>query len=117
MFVFILAQIPLPVIIFLNVLVLTKYRRVRRLLRESSVDQPVRLGIGWWLNSAATLVFLTPSILEWRIFVQDRRWIFVYAASAMLSIAGLLLMNRRLGQELRQLTDKAPKSDYTTPRG
>ena len=109
MFVFLLAQIPLPVIITLNVLVLTKYARVRKLTRQKSVDQPVRLGVGWWLNNLATLVFLTPSIVEWRIFVQDRRWIFFYAASATLSITGLLLMNSALGEELRKLTGKEQK--------
>lgn len=104
MFVFLLAQLPLPIIVFLNLRVTLRFLRVRRLSRHAAVERPARLMIGWWINNLAAIFFLTPSIVERQIFVQDRRWLVSYAISATLTITGLLLMNSALGEELRKLT-------------
>jgi len=111
MFVFLLSQVPLPVILFLNVRVTLKFLRVRRLSRHAAVEKPVRLVIGWWLNNLSSVFVLIPVISERRIFVQDHRWLFSFGLAAALTIVGLMLMNSALGQELRDLTRTgAPKA-------
>jgi hypothetical protein len=104
MFVFIIANLPLPIIIFLNIKVTLKFLRVRRLTRNMPIDKPERLVIGWWLNNLAMVFIYTPMLWERRIFVQNKWWIVSYMIAATLSICGLLLMNSGLGEELRELT-------------
>lgn len=104
MFVFILANLPLPLIFYLNILVTLKFFKVRRLARKTPVDKPERLIVGWWLCNLSNIFALTPAIWERRIFVQNRWWLVSYMIAATLSITGLILMNSGLGQELRELT-------------
>lgn len=103
MFVFLVSQIPLPIILFLNVRVFTQFAQVRRLTKKADFTWPRRLVQGWWLNNLAAIFFLIPLISERRIFIQDRRWLISFAISACLTIIGLTLMNRALGEELRKL--------------
>jgi hypothetical protein len=103
MLIFLLAQLPFPVILFLNLQVTRKFLRVRKLSRDAAVEKPLRLAIGWWLNNLAIIFFLIPPITEQRFFVQDHRWLLSYAVSAALTIIGLMLMNNALGEELREL--------------
>lgn len=107
MFVFIIANLPLPVIILLNIHVTLKFLRVRRLAHHRAMVRPERLIAGWWLGNVSTVFALTPAVIEQRLFVQNHWWLIVYAISATLSITGLLLMNSGLGEELHQL--KRPK--------
>jgi hypothetical protein len=104
MFVFIVANLPLPIIFYLNCLVTLKFLKVRRLARHAAVERPERLIAGWWLGNISMLFVLTPMLTERRIFVQNHWWLLSYATAATLSISGLLLMNSGLGKELRQLT-------------
>ncbi len=103
MFVFILSQLPLPIVLYLNWRVTVKFLRVRRLSKSVPVEKPHRLTIGWWLSNLAIIFVLIPAITERRFFVQDHRWLLSYAASAALTITGLTLMNSALGEELRHL--------------
>jgi hypothetical protein len=103
MFVFLLANLPLPVIIYFNILVTLKFIRVRRLSRHTPVERPERLIIGWWLGNISSIFALTPAIWERRIFVQNKWWLVSYMIAATLSITGLILMNSGLGQELKEL--------------
>ena len=89
---------------FLNWRVTMRFLRVRKLSAQSPIAKPTRLIVGWWLNNVAMIFFIVPSIIEWRIFVQDHRWLISYGVSATLTIIGLLLMNSGLGEELRNLS-------------
>lgn len=100
MTVFLLAQVPLPVMLLLNWQVGRRYAQVRRQARGREYAKPRRLIWGWRLNAAATFIALVPSIVEWRIFVLDHRWLYVYGFTATLTIIGLLLMNSGLGHVL-----------------
>jgi hypothetical protein len=104
MFVFLIANLPLPIIIYLNILVTLKFIRVRRLAHNVPVEKPERLIIGWWLGNISTIFALAPALWERRLFVQNKWWIISYLIAASLSITGLILMNSGLGQELRELT-------------
>ncbi|HEY2004766.1 MAG TPA: hypothetical protein VGH44_06680 [Candidatus Saccharimonadia bacterium] len=106
MLVFILANLPLPIIIFLNLQVSLKYLKVHRLARHRRVKKPEQLVKGWWLGNISTIFAFTPAVVERRIFVQNRWWLISYLIAATLSITGLILMNRGLGQEIRVLSRK-----------
>lgn len=109
MFVFLLANLPLPIIIFLNLQVMLKYLKVRRLSRHRRVRKPEQLVAGWWLGNISNIFALTPAIVERRIFVQNHWWLVSYSIAAILSITGLVLMNRGLGQEIRLLSRPSAK--------
>lgn len=104
MFIFILANLPLPFLAFLNIHVTLKFLKVRRLSRNVQIDKPERLIVGWWLGNISTIFALAPALIERRLFVQNRWWLICYAFAASLSIIGLLLMNSGLSEELRELT-------------
>jgi len=118
MLVFFLANLPLPVIFYLNLLVTYKFLRVRQLSqrRGRSIPRPERLIIGWWLGNAAWIFILAPMLSERRLFVQNPWWLISYACAASLSISGLLMMNSGLGQELRSLTRPGSKRRSTSSR-
>lgn len=103
MFVFFIANLPLPIIIYLNILVTLKFFKVRRLSHHAPVDKPERLIIGWWLGNISNIFAFTPAIWERRLFVQNEWWIISYMIAASLSITGLILMNSGLGEELKEL--------------
>lgn len=98
-----MSQLPLPIMLLLNWQVGRRYARVQKLAKNRPLSKPRRLAWGWWMNTAATAIALIPSLVEWRIFVQDHRWLILYGFTASLTISGLLLMNSGLGKELRQL--------------
>jgi hypothetical protein len=107
MFVFFIANLPLPILIYLNILVTLKFFRVRRLartVRRARIEKPERLVIGWWLGNISNLFALAPAVWERRIFVQNKWWLISYMIAATFSITGLVLMNSGLGEELRELT-------------
>lgn len=114
MFVFIIANLPLPIILFLNWRVTLKFLKVRRLSRHKAVEKPERLIVGWWLNNIAMIFIYTPMLWERRIFVQNHWWVISYMVAATLSISGLLLMNSGLGEELRELT-RIPRRSRRQP--
>ncbi|GEM_PF-2064285 len=103
MFVFLLSQLPLPVVLYLNWRVTVKFLRVRRLSASVPIEKPRRLVIGWWLSNVAIIFVMIPALVERRFFVQDHRWLVSYAIAAGLTITGLALMNSALGEELRDL--------------
>jgi hypothetical protein len=104
MFVFIVANLPLPLIFYLNLKVTLKFLRVRRLSGRRKVPKPERLVFGWWLCNISTVFVLVPVISERRFFVQNHWWLVSYTIAATLSICGLILMNSGLGQEIRLLS-------------
>lgn len=103
LFVFIVANLPLPIIVVLNVLVTTKFLRLRREGKHKTIQKPERLIIGWWLNNLALPFTWVPVIVEQRLFVQNHYWLISYAIAAVLSISGLLLMNSGLRYELSEI--------------
>ncbi|MDB5178351.1 MAG: hypothetical protein JWN01_294 [Patescibacteria group bacterium] len=109
MFVFIIANLPLPIIMFLNLRVTLKFLKVRHLSRNMPIDKPERLVIGWWLNNLAMIFIYTPMLWERRIFVQNHWWVVSYMIAATLSITGLLLMNSGLSEELKVLARRKRK--------
>jgi hypothetical protein len=106
MLVFFLANLPLPIIIYLEILVTLRFLKVRHLARRRRIKiaKPRQVKLGWWLGNFAAIFALLPAVVERRLFVQDPVWLFSYATAAALTIAGLVLMNRGLGEELRRLT-------------
>lgn len=104
MFVFLLANLPLPIIIFLNLQVMLKYLKVRRLSRHKRVRKPEQLVTGWWLGNISNVFAFAPAVVERRIFVQNHWWLVSYSIAATLSITGLILMNSGLGQEIKTLS-------------
>lgn len=104
MFVFIVANLPLPIIFYLNIMVTMKFLRVHQLTRRKRIRKPMQLVLGWWLGNISMIFALVPALWEHRIFVQNHWWLISYAVAAALSIAGLLLMNNGLGEELKALT-------------
>ena len=104
MLVFFLANLPLPIILFLNLQVTLKFLKVRHLTRHRTIKRPEQLVMGWWLGNISMVFAFMPAIWEHRIFVQNRWWLLSYFISATLSITGLLFMNRGLGQEIRMLS-------------
>ncbi len=103
LFVTIFANLPLPVIFYLNIRVTLKYLKVKRLTRHIKAAKPERLVVGWWVNNAAMVFVYVPMISERRIFVQNHWWLLSYMVAATLSITGLTLMNSGLGEELHAL--------------
>lgn len=89
--------------LILNWQVGRRYAAVRARAKGGLFAKPARLVWGWWLNAAATAIALVPSIVEWRVFVLDHRWLVLYGFTATLTITGLLLMYSGLGRVLRRL--------------
>ncbi len=116
MFVFLLAQLPLPIILFLNWRVTMRFLKVRELSRHSPIKKPKRLIIGWWINNLAIIFVLIPLIYERRLFVQDKRWLVSFGLSATMTIIGLLLMNSALGEELKSLGRRKQAKPVDTKR-
>ncbi len=106
MFVFILANLPLPFVLYLNWLVTLKFWRIHRAAKHAALKKPPRLILGWGLNTLSNVFVLIPIISERRLFVQDHRWLLSFAVAATLTISGLLLMNNALGKELAELTHR-----------
>lgn len=104
MFVFLVANLPLPLIFYLNLKVTLKFLTVRRLSGRRKIPKPERLVFGWWLCNISTLFVVTPMVSERRFFVQNHWWLISYAIAATLSVCGLTLMNSGLGQEIRALS-------------
>jgi hypothetical protein len=104
MFVFILANLPLPLIFYLNVKVTLKFLRVHNLSARHKVRKPERLVFGWWLCNVSTIFVVTPMVAERHVFVQNPWWLISFTIAATLSICGLILMNSGLGQEIRTLS-------------
>ncbi len=102
--IFILGNLPLPVILYLNWRVTRRFLRVRELSKQHPLKRPRGFLIGWWMSNFAAIFVLIPVITERRLFVQDFRWLASYAVAATLTISGLILMNGALGEELAQLT-------------
>lgn len=115
MFVFLLSQLPLPLVIFLNLRVTLRFMKVRRLSKHVAIERPLRLVIGWWIGNIAMIFALIPPIMERRIFVQDTHWLVSYAISATLTITGLLLMNSALGEELKELARPRRRKSLPKP--
>jgi len=109
MLVFLIANLPLPIITYLNVVVTMKYLKVQRLAKRRQVRKPSQLVLGWWLGNISMIFALAPAIAERRLFVQNPWWLVSYSIAATLSIAGLTLMNNGLGLELRQLMRRQGK--------
>src|SRR5476651_2128519 len=107
MLVFILANLPLPIILYLNWGVTVKFWRIHRLSKHADIKKPKVLIYGWWLSNVAIIFALIPVISERRIFVQDAHWLFSFAISAALTITGLILMNNGLSEELKVLVQTA----------
>jgi hypothetical protein len=103
--VFLLANLPLPIITYLNVVVTLRYLKVRHLERYKHVHpkQPGKLRLGWWLGNISMIFAFTPAVVEGTLFVQNRLWLISYVIAAALTITGLVLMRDGLGQELRVL--------------
>ncbi|MDF2461109.1 MAG: hypothetical protein K0S68_512 [Candidatus Saccharibacteria bacterium] len=106
MLVFLLANLPLPIIIYLELLVTLRFLKVRHLARHRHVKikKPQLVKLGWWVGNSAAIFAILPAIVERQIFVQNPAWLISYATAAALTIVGLVMMNRGLGQELRQLS-------------
>jgi hypothetical protein len=103
MFVFILANLPLPVILYLNYLVTAKYLRIRRSPKRGSITKPERLHVGFVLSNTSVIFALIPIINEHRIFVQGTHWLIFFGIAAAMTITGLALINSGLAKELRSL--------------
>ena len=112
MLVFILGNLPLPLILYLNWNVTVKYWRIHRLSKHAQIKKPKQLIVGWCLSNVAIIFAIIPVISERRIFVQDPKWLLFFAMSAALTISGLLMMNKGLSEELRGLvkTDKRQRA-------
>jgi hypothetical protein len=103
MLVFLLSNLPLPIVLYLNWRVTTRYLKVRQLSRHVAIEKPRRLTVGWWLSNLSIIFVLIPILSERAIFIQDTRWLFSFAVAAGMTITGLALMNSALGEELHEL--------------
>ncbi|MDP4038854.1 MAG: hypothetical protein Q8P54_02750 [bacterium] len=107
--VFWLSLTPLPVIIYLNMLVFHKLMIVRHLSHHHEVKKPKIYKRGIVFNSLSAIFVYLPAIIEWRIFVKDPRWIIFYLIGAFLAIAGLLMVIKGLNIEIYYLSKKRSK--------
>jgi hypothetical protein len=114
MFVFILGQLPVPIIAYLNYRVTMRYLSVRRLAKDNPVAKPRQLVLGWWLNNLALVFLVTPALVERRFFVQSHWWLISYAISAGLTITGLLLMDDGLTHQLRAIRRRRRQRHLTS---
>lgn len=110
LFVFIVANIPLPVIIVMNCRVWYRAIEVVWLGRHIRVRRPKSVKVGWWLGNVSTFFAFLPNIWERRIFVENHWWLISYAIAATLSITGLTLMEKGLGKELRSIKRRRAKA-------
>ena len=115
MYIFLLGQLPTPIVLYLNWRVTMRFLKVRKLSKHHPVEKPLRLIIGWLISNLAIIFVLIPPITERRFFVHDGRWLGCYAASAILTISGLLLMNSALGEELKALTRRRRRKSLPKP--
>ena len=103
MFIFLMANLPLPIILYLNYRVTLEFYRVHKLTKHAAMPKPPKLILGWCMSNLAVIFVLIPPLSEHRLFVEDARWLISYAISAALTIGGLLLMKSVLDQELKEL--------------
>lgn len=103
LFVFIIANLPLPIILYMNLVVWLRFLRVKLLQHHRKLKKPRNLVVGWWLGNVSMIFAFLPNIVERRIFVQNHWWLISYGIAATLSITGLRLQQKGLSQELKNL--------------
>jgi hypothetical protein len=106
LFVFVIANLPLPIIFYMNCVVILRHFRVMMLRRHRKLKRPRNLVLGYWLGNISMIFAFLPNIVERRIFVQNHWWLVSYAIAATLSIIGLRLQEQGLSQELKTLKRK-----------
>lgn len=94
---------PLPVIWFLNIVILLRMQKVRRLAKNRKLKRPKIYVNGTIINLISFFFVILPALVEWRIFVQNPYWIIVYLAAGVLNIIGLSMMSRGLDIEMRSI--------------
>lgn len=68
---------PLPVIWFLNIVILLRMQKVRRLAKNRKLKRPKIYVNGTIINLISFFFVILPALVEWRIFVQNPYWIIV----------------------------------------
>jgi len=104
--VFWFSLIPLPIIIYLNLIVFHKLKLVHHLSRHHEVKKPKIYKRGIIFNTLSMIFVYLPAVVEWRIFVRDPRWILFYALGAIFSITGLVMIIKGLNVEIDYLSSK-----------
>jgi hypothetical protein len=102
MLVLILGNLPLPLILYLNLRITIKFWRIHKLTRHAKIPKPPKLIVGWLMSNAAVIFVLIPILSERTFFVQDIRWLGSFAIAAALTIGGLLLEDSALAEELKE---------------
>lgn len=116
MLILILANLPLPLIVVLNIRVTWRFVQVWRLEHGRRLGKPERLVTGWWINNSALIFAWVPAVIERRIAVQSPWWLISYAIAAALSITGLLFMNSALEEEIEELATPVDATAVDTSR-
>ena len=102
-FVAIIANLPLPIIFYMNCVVWLRFLRVKLIQHHRKLKKPRNLVVGWWLGNISMIFAFLPNVVERRIFVLNHWWLISYAIAATLSITGLRLQQKGLSQELKNL--------------
>lgn len=107
--------LPLPIIWFLNLIVLRRMYQVHKLARGRQIKRPKIYINGSIINLISLFFVILPALIEWRIFVLNPYWIIVYMAAGIMNIIGLSMVSRGLEIESASLKHKKRRTRKTKP--
>lgn len=106
---FIVSLLPLPFLIYLNVVVARLLVQLKRQAKGKNLRYPKVYHQGRALGVLSACFAMLPAIVEWRIFVLNPLWSISYLVGGVLGVLALRMVRRGLEQELRQLSRPTPR--------
>ena len=92
--------LPVPFLIYYNIVVARLIWKVRLVSRGKNVRYPAIYHQGRALGLLSACFALIPAVLEWRVFVLNPYWAISYLIGGVLGVWALRLVRRGLIQEL-----------------
>lgn len=92
--------LPVPFLIYYNIVVARLIWKVRLVSRGKNVRYPAIYHQGRALGLLSACFALIPAVLEWRVFVLNPYWAISYLIGGVLGVWALRLVRRGLTQEL-----------------
>ncbi len=108
--------LPVPFLIYYNIVVANLIWKVRLASRGKNVRYPAVYHQGRALGLLSACFALIPALLEWRVFVLNPYWAISYLIGGVLGVWALRLVRRGLKQELASSTERAKRARAKTAK-
>ncbi len=100
---FIVSLLPIPFLLYYNVIVMRLVWQVRMHARSKHLRYPAIYQQGRALGLLSACFALVPAVAEWRVFVLNPYWAVSYIIGGILGVWALIMVRKGLEQELRRI--------------